>query len=359
MVRIDGPARARYKRAPEARIGRRAAVGGGPWIRWVWGGMARISRQTETLRTVASWSLILLAAGAGCAADRRLDAVAGLSVARTLAPGADLAGQAAGLIAIKGRVVALRSTPRWVEFELVEPDPAEPRGAATPVRVAIPLIGPEATVLGERWSGRVVRVLGTVDGLASPPALLVDGPPRVFVLDDSETAVATGTGAAAAPAQEGPAGAPRRVEPLAIVGPETGAANAGTSPPRAAPPSAVPGAAPAPVAPGGQLRVVEHAAGPPPAAPTGMTAGGPEPAAELSGRPRPTPTASAGPSAECQAAREARATAAALARAASDRLASCLATRVSCRAEIAAARDPLAAVAAAEERVAWLCLEAP
>ncbi len=338
------------------------------------GGMARISRQTEALRTAARWSLLLLAAG--CAEARRLDVAAGLSVARTLTPGADLSAEPAGLVAIKGRVVALTSTSRWVKFELVEPGPAEPRGAATPVRVAIPLIGPEAAVLGARWSDREVRVVGTVDGLASPPALLVDGPPRVLVLDDPQAATAVETVPGLAPRQEraaesarsvaplapspgsglrvpgAPTGSGRPVEPPGSPGPRPGAASALTSPPPVTPGELRP--APTAMVAGEGVRAVEHGVEPRPVA-TAKAAGGRARAVEHGIEARPAPTAMAGPSAECRAARATRATAAATARDVSDRLATCLATRASCRDQIAAARDPLAEVAAAEERVAWLC----
>ena len=166
-------------------------------------------------------------------------------------------------------------------------------GERIPIVIAPPLIGPRPTEIAERFRGREVEARGRIDDLGGATEMLIGDPGQVRVLDGTEVAAA-----APAPRQEAVA--------------------------RAAPPAAPPaGAAPAAAAPA-------------------IAA--------------PAAAATSDSEAACTRARSAWQAAAAAARAPLGRLDRCLATRKPpCRREADALREALAEVAAAEERVAWLC----
>jgi len=181
-------------------------------------------------------------------------------------------------------------------------------GERIPIVIAPPLIGPRPTEIAERFRGREVEARGRIDDLGGATEMLIGDPEQVRVLDGTEVAAA-----APAPRQEAVA--------------------------RAAPPAAPPaGAAPAAAAPA----IAAPAAAAPAAAAPAIAA--------------PAAAATSDSEAACTRARSAWQAAAAAARAPLGRLDRCLATRKPpCRREADALREALAEVAAAEERVAWLC----
>jgi hypothetical protein len=213
-------------------------------------------------------------------------------------------------------------------------------GERIPIVIAPPLIGPRPTEIAERFRGREVEARGRIDDLGGATEMLIGDPEQVRVLDGTEVAAA-----APSPRQE---------------------AVARAAPPAAAPAAAAPAVpAPAAAAPRVATRTVsatETAAERPqpstsPVAVRATTAA--EPAQPPSTSAPHAATAAAATSdseAACTRAHSAWQAAAAAARAPLARLDRCLATRQPpCRREADALREALAEVAAAEERVAWLC----
>ena len=222
---------------------------------------------------------------------------------------------------MQGRVMDVRWRPRWVEFKLEGALAAGSDALVAPttaVRVGIALVGPEAETRATAWAGREVRVVGRVDGLASPPALLLEDPNRV-VLVESEALIVKATVIVAEPVVE-------VVEPSAVITEPVEASIVAVEPR----PAVVKAPAVARVAP------------PPVAVPVGSS-----PRLE----PLPSPE-----SATCRLARQSRDAVTTSAEPAVARLAACLAAKSpSCREQMEAARAPLAEIAAAEERVVWAC----
>jgi len=202
-------------------------------------------------------------------------------------------------------------------------------GERIPIVIAPPLIGPRPTEIAERFRGREVEARGRIDDLGGATEMLIGDPEQVRVLDGTEVAAA-----ASAPRQEAVA--------------------------RAAPPAAAPAAA-APRAATGTVSATETAAQRPQPSTSAVAvraATAAEPAQPPSASaPHPaTAAATSDSEAACTRAHSAWQAAAAAARAPLARLDRCLATRQPpCRREADALREALAEVAAAEERVAWLC----
>ncbi len=262
-----------------------------------------------------------LVCGFGCTGARGPSAAGGFGEPATLAPGAELGSLVGELVAMQGRVMDVRWRPRWVEFKLEGALAAGSDALVAPttaVRVGIALVGPEAETRATAWAGREVRVVGRVDGLASPPALLLEDPNRV-VLVESEALIVKATVIVAEPVVE-------VVEPSAVITEPVEASIVAVEPR----PAVVKAPAVARVAP------------PPVAVPVGSS-----PRLE----PLPSPE-----SATCRLARQSRDAVTTSAEPAVARLAACLAAKSpSCREQMEAARAPLAEIAAAEERVVWAC----
>ncbi len=276
-----------------------------------------------------------LVCGFGCTGARGPSAAGGFGEPATLAPGAELGSLVGELVAMQGRVMDVRWRPRWVEFKLEGALAAGSDALVAPttaVRVGIALVGPEAETRATAWAGREVRVVGRVDGLASPPALLLEDPNRV-VLVESEALIVKATVIVAEPVVEvvEPSAVITEpvvevVEPSAVITEPVEASIVAVEPR----PAVVKAPAVARVAP------------PPVAVPVGSS-----PRLE----PLPSPE-----SATCRLARQSRDAVTTSAEPAVARLAACLAAKSpSCREQMEAARAPLAEIAAAEERVVWAC----
>jgi hypothetical protein len=238
---------------------------------------------------------------------------------------ADAATYEGQVVRVSGAVVSAKADEGRAVLELEGRSGGELR-----VVIAPPLIGPRPAELVERFRGREVEAEGTIDDLGGLE-MLVGDPEKVRVLD--------GSAVAAAPPPEEPAPAPAAIEPAA--------AARRSAPDRPARPASAPAietsAAPAQVAAPPPPRAAPLAEAPP----------------EAARPPERRSAAEDDAAAACARARATWRTVAAQARAPLARLEQCLAAaRPPCRREADALRQALAEVAAAEERVSWLCSSA-
>lgn len=208
--------------------------------------------------------------------------------------------------------------------------------------IAPPLIGPRPVELAAQYRGREIEAEGKVDDLGGPLEMLI-GDPQSIRLTDGETAAAAPPSAALTTA----AATSRRVE-----APPAARAEPPLSPPPSRAPSTSRAVEPreaelaeaAEPAPAPERAAVQE----PAAAVPVVTAAAPEPPAQEA--------ESSSTAAACERARESWRQAASTARAPLARLDRCLAGgRAPCRTEAEALRRALAEVAAAEERLGWLC----
>jgi hypothetical protein len=228
-------------------------------------------------------------------------------------------------------------------------------GAEFPVVIAPPLIGPRPAELVERFRGREVEAQGRIDDLGGPLEMLVGDPEQVRL------AVA----AAGAPSTDGELA--RSTAPAATVA-ETRPVPAVDAPPpavsaRSATAQPVPVAAPPRSAAESPSVPAEARPSRPTAATAERAVGAPAESRQSTATASPPVAASAAADdarAACERARAKWRDAAASARAPLARFEQCLATKQPpCRRESDALREALAEVAAAEERVAWLCPREP